>query len=139
MPLITDPKKFAKHFNQKVPGAPRAIDAYDVLLMKRCELIGRGGYYGRDDIHMVMAILKYEKLRDKHEQKVRRQLTPETLRCKGCGEALPDQPKDKRGRRREYCVKCEPSRARHRSRLYRARKKQKIKQKTGPYIMKSNK
>jgi hypothetical protein len=41
--------------------------------------------------------------------------------CKGCGKALTLSPKDKRGRRREYCIDCEPARGKERIQRHRSK------------------
>jgi hypothetical protein len=41
--------------------------------------------------------------------------------CKGCGKVLTLPPEDKRGRRREYCIDCEPTRGKERVRRHRSK------------------
>jgi hypothetical protein len=43
--------------------------------------------------------------------------------CKGCGKVLTLPPEDKRGRRREYCIDCEPTRGKERVRRHRSKRK----------------
>ena len=43
--------------------------------------------------------------------------------CRGCGKVLTPSREEKRGRRREYCMDCEPTRGKERTRRYRCKLK----------------
>lgn len=43
--------------------------------------------------------------------------------CKGCGKVLTPSLEEKRGRRREYCIDCEPTRGKERVRRHRSKRK----------------
>ena len=119
---ITSPDKFATMFNSTVPETYRHITAQDIRDMTECGLIRRYGYYIRLDLEMVMAILKYEKLREKRLQKPPVEDRLEPPRCKRCRQPLPPQPEGKIGRPREYCTDCEPARSKERYRKLRSKK-----------------
>jgi hypothetical protein len=125
--LITSPDKFADCFNAKVPGAYRQITAHDVKDLAACGLIGRYGYYGYQDLHTIIGILKYEQLQQRRSKKPPQEALIEPPRCKGCGQPLPIEPEGKKGRPREYCSQCEPSRAKMRYRKWRRRRRRKRK------------
>jgi hypothetical protein len=124
MPIVS-PQKFAAWFNRSVPGAYRQITVEDAQLMSQCGLIGRCQYYGQSDFRTVIGILRYEQLREKRINKLEAQLIFDVPRCKRCGEPLPPQPEDKKGRPREYCSECESSRSKDRYHKWR-RKKQAV-------------
>ena len=107
--LVTSPEKFAAWFSKVVPGAYRQITADDTRLLTEIGLIGRYGYYFRQDIEMVRGILLYEQLREERSQK----LDVDDKRCKICGQLLPEKGNG-RGRPKEYCQLCEGARARQR-------------------------
>ena len=117
MQFITSPEKFADWFNIKVPGACRDITADDVKLLTECRLIKKHGYYFHDDLQTVIGILNYEQLRQKKTEKQKASLEPP--RCKICGQPLPAEAEDKKGRPKEYCEQCQPSRAKERYRKWR--------------------
>ncbi len=52
--MRTSPDRFAKEFNEVVPGAYRRITTHDVLDMTNCGLIGHYSYYGESDIRTDM-------------------------------------------------------------------------------------
>lgn len=121
-PMITSPEKFAIWFNRSVPGAYRQITVEDARLMSQCGLIGRYQYYGQSDLRTVIGILQYELLREKRIEKQEKKVLAEVPRCKRCGEPLPPQPEDKKGRPKEYCQECEPSRTKERHRKWRSKR-----------------
>ena len=130
--LITSAGRFATLFNSKVPGAYRPISADDIRLMTECGLVGRYGYYGREDMQTVIGILRYEQLREKRAHSPPKDTTIELPHCKSCGEPVPPPSEGKRGRPKEYCSRCEASRAKERSRRWRRRRlKQKVKTEIG--------
>ena len=61
--VVADPVKFAARFNNLVPGACRCITAEDIRSMSRCGLIGRCGFFTRQDVETVRGILRYEQLK----------------------------------------------------------------------------
>jgi hypothetical protein len=61
--VMADPVKFAAKFNATVPGAHRLVSADDIRHMSHCGLIGRRGFYTREDLEAVRGILRYEQLR----------------------------------------------------------------------------
>ena len=69
MTLRTSPDRFAKEFNEVVPGAYRKITTQDILDMTACGLIGKYNCYPHNDIEIVRAILRYEELRQKRIEK----------------------------------------------------------------------
>ena len=119
MQIITNAHRFAEFFNTKVPGAYRRITARDILDMKSCGLIGHSNYYGHADLEIIRGILEYEQMREKHSAKQTSEYTQEPLKCKMCGEPLPNGPEGKRGRRRQYCTGCESSRSTERKKKSR--------------------
>jgi len=62
--FIRSVEEFMVWFNMKYPGAHRPITAEDVILMTRCKLICRYGFYLRDDLETVRGILQYEQMRE---------------------------------------------------------------------------
>ena len=109
---ILSPDKFAEWFNQSVPGACRPVTVQDARDLTACGLVGKYGYFGRDDIETVRAILLYEQLRDERERKACLKDAPRT--CNRCDQPLPTQSDGRRGRPNEYCADCEPYRNRSR-------------------------
>ena len=61
--IIAQPDRFADKFNAIVCGAYRQVTANDIKQMERCGLIGRHGFFTRDDLETVRGILLYEQLR----------------------------------------------------------------------------
>jgi len=112
---ILSPDRFAEWFNNVVPGAYRSITAQDIRDMTECGLVAHYGYYIRQDLETVRAILLYEQLRERRIQESCLQDTPKT--CKSCGKLLPDN-EGSRGRPSEYCSECEPLRGRERYRKW---------------------
>jgi hypothetical protein len=49
---------FGAKFNSTVPGAYRNITANDIRLMTYCGLIGRHGFFEREDLELVRGILR---------------------------------------------------------------------------------
>lgn len=119
---ILSPDKFAEWFNSVVPGAYRKLTALDIRDMAECGLIGRYGYYGQSDLQTARAILLYEQLRDERNLNTDTQEIKD-IRCKRCGEPLPNKAEVRKGRPREYCAECERFRARERHRMWRLRNK----------------
>lgn len=117
--FITKPEAFAEWFNEKIPDAYREITSDDVRLMTECKLIGRYDYYLRQDLETARALLQYEQLWQKRIQEQKTEDKSEPLKCKRCGQLLPHQYETQKGRPREYCQLCEPSRVKERNRKYR--------------------
>jgi hypothetical protein len=115
-------EKFVAEFNSLVPSAHRKIDTMDVRHMTDCGLIGRYGYYGRQDIEIVRAILQYEQLRQNRQKRDEIRDADGTIHCRRCGVKLAPEPDNKRGRPHEFCDKCESFRARERWSKWRNRK-----------------
>ena len=128
--LITSSEKFAMYFNRKVPGAYRHITNKDVRLLTDCGLLRRHNYYSRSDLETVRAILQYEQRRERILQKPPVDEKIESPVCKLCGEPLPPKPMGRKGRPREYCVNCEPLRARDRNVRWRKRRQAALSQVT---------
>ena len=122
MTFRTSPDRFAKEFNEVVPGAYRRITTQDVRDMTDCGLIGRYSYYGHVDLENVRAILRYEELRQKRIEKPSPNSESDIRTCRLCGIILPVQPIGKYGRPKEYCASCEPVRSNTRYRKWRARR-----------------
>ena len=61
--IVAEPDRFADKFNAIVRGAYRQVTADDIRQMKHCGLIGRYGFFARDDLETVRGILLYEQLR----------------------------------------------------------------------------
>ena len=117
----SSPAKFAESFNRKFTDACREITVSDVRLMAECRLIRRYGYYLRQDLEMVRAVLQYELLRDSMAAQQEREKLPPT--CRICGRALPPTDEGKPGRRRQYCPDCESKRNGERQRKLRRRRR----------------
>jgi len=66
--VVADPVRFAAKFNAAVPGACRSVTGEDIRQMAHCGLIGRHGFFTREDLETVRGILHYERLHDKTEQ-----------------------------------------------------------------------
>lgn len=124
-PIITSPEKFAARFNALVPGAYRRITVQDIRDMTECGLIGQHRWYNRSDLETVRRVLRYEELREKRIEKYEAKAISDVPRCKMCGEPLSHQPEGKKGRPKEYCASCEPSRVRLRHKKWR-RKRQAV-------------
>jgi hypothetical protein len=120
--FIISPEKFAKRFNDKVPGAYRQITTQDIRDMTECGLIKRYGHYLNDDIQTVINILNYEQLRQKRVEKQEQEAIGEPPPCKLCGRPLPAPPEDKVGRPKEYCPNCAPLRATERYKKWRRKR-----------------
>lgn len=60
---VLEPDRFATRFNAIVLGAYRRVTVDDIKQMEHCGLIGRRGFFTRDDLETVRGILLYEKLR----------------------------------------------------------------------------
>ena len=82
--------------------------------MTECDLVGKYGYYGRDDIQLVRAILLYEQLRQNRQKKDEIRDSDGAIHCRRCGALLATQTDSKKGRPKEYCAACEVFRARDR-------------------------
>jgi hypothetical protein len=122
MTFRTSPDRFAKEFNEVVPGAYRKITTQDILDMTACGLIGKYDCYPHNDIETVRAILRYEELRQKRIEKQPLNSISDIRTCRLCGIILPAEPIGKYGRPKEYCPSCEPVRAKKRYRKWRARR-----------------
>jgi hypothetical protein len=62
--VVADPVKFAEKFNRTVPGAYKSITGDDIRRMTHCGLIGRYGFFLREDVETVRGVLRYEQLKD---------------------------------------------------------------------------
>lgn len=62
--VMADPVIFATKFNTTVPEAYRLVSAEDIRYMSHCGLIGRHGFFTREDLEIVRGILRYEQLRE---------------------------------------------------------------------------
>ena len=122
MTFRTSPARFAKEFNEVVPGAYRRITSDDVRDMHDCGLIGKYYYFGQNDIETVRAILLCEELRQKRIEKPSPNSESDIRTCRLCGMILPNEPIGKYGRPKEYCASCEPVRAKTRYRKWHARR-----------------
>ncbi|MFC1926216.1 hypothetical protein ACFLWV_00495 [Chloroflexota bacterium] len=80
--------------------------------MNKCGLIGRYGYYSPIDLETVRKILRYEQLREKRPKKIPKGSVCEPPLCKLCSKPLSPVPEGKKGRRRVYCLECQPKRVR---------------------------
>jgi hypothetical protein len=69
--ILTSPKLFAAKFNLTVSGAYRQVTESDIRQMSHCRLIGRYGFYTREDLETVRSILRYEQLREHASRKKR--------------------------------------------------------------------
>lgn len=107
--FITDPKAFAAWFNEKYPGAYRAITTEDVRDMTTCGLIYRYGSYSKSqDGETVRRILQYEQMREKRsaqQESIKDKFKPS--KCKRCEQPLPLESDIKTGRHKEYCPGCD--------------------------------
>jgi hypothetical protein len=61
--IVVEPDRFATKFNAIVRGAYRQVTVDDIRQMEHCGLIGRHGFFTRDDLETVRGILLYEQLR----------------------------------------------------------------------------
>ena len=61
--IVAEPDRFATKFNTIVRGAYRQVTVDDIKQIKHCGLIGRHGFFTRDDLETVRGILLYEQLR----------------------------------------------------------------------------
>jgi hypothetical protein len=62
--VVADPDKFAAKFNSLVSGAYRTVSGDDIRQMLHCGLIGRHGFFDREDLYRIRGILLYEKMRE---------------------------------------------------------------------------
>jgi hypothetical protein len=122
MTFRTSPDKFAKEFNEVVPGAYRRIITQDILDMIACGLIGKYDCYPHNDLETVRAILRYEELRLKRIEKQPSNSISDMRTCRLCGMILPTKPMGKYGRPKEYCPSCEPARSKTRYHKWRVRR-----------------
>jgi hypothetical protein len=126
--FITSPEAFAEYFNTKIPDVYRKITVDDVRLMTECGLVGRYNYYIRQDLETVRGVLMYEQMREKLPEKQEKRPVEKSndversvTQCKSCSRPLPPEFDGKKGRRKEYCPECEPSRNRERQKKLRRR------------------
>jgi len=112
--FITSPEKFVEWFRLEVPGAYRDLTSRDIRDMTNCGLIGRYGFYIRQDFETGRAVLQYEQIWQQRIQKYSTEDKFEPPKCKRCAQPLTDRHKAKKRRRPEYCQQCEPLRARER-------------------------
>jgi hypothetical protein len=117
--FITSPDKFASWFKSEVPGAYREITSQDIRNMTDCGLIGRHGFYLRQDLETVRAVLEYEQLRQNRQNRDEIVDAEGRIHCRRCGKLITTKQSRKKGRRREYCDGCEPFRVRERNEKYR--------------------
>ena len=122
MTFRTSPDRFAREFNEVVPGVYRRITTQDILDMTACGLIGKYDCYPHNDIETVRAILRYEELRQKRIEKQPPNSMSDIRTCRLCGTILPANPIGKYGRPKEYCASCEPARSKTRYQKWRARR-----------------
>jgi hypothetical protein len=118
----TSPDRFAKEFNEVVPGAYRKMTTQDIVDMTACGLIGKYNCYPHNDIETIRAILRCEELRQKRIEKPSPNSESDIRTCRLCGMILPNEPIGKYGRPKEYCASCEPVRAKTRYRKWHARR-----------------
>lgn len=122
--FISSPEKFADLFNAKVLGAYRKVNVDDIREMTTCGLIHRYDCYDTiNDLQTVIGILNYEQLREKRTHQEEMELIGNLPLCRLCGKPLPEQPEDKKGRRKEYCNACQSSRSTMRGRKWRRKMK----------------
>jgi hypothetical protein len=69
--IMAEPRRFAAKFNSAVPGAYRQVTVDDVKQMAHCGLIGRHGFFTREDLETVRGILRYEQLREQEAERKR--------------------------------------------------------------------
>ena len=117
MKHITTPDRFADWFNAKAPGAYRQVTTEDIRDMTSCGLIGKYSGYFQLDIETVRAVLQYEQLRQNRQTRADIRDSDGSIHCRRCGVVLV-RPEGKRGRPREYCVRCEASRVKERIRKW---------------------
>jgi len=84
--ITSNASKFAELFNNKFANACRKIAANDIRLMTECKLIGRYGFYLRQDLETVRGILQYEQFREYRSSDKDKEKEPPT--CKRCGQPL---------------------------------------------------
>ncbi len=131
--FFTDPTAFANWFNMKVPGAYRKITADDVCIITECGLIGKYGFYIRQDLETVRGILQYEQ--QKEHQLIQQDKEKNPPVCKICGQPLPVNSQGKPGRHKEYCSKCEFTRNRERQKRLKHRRRKQYLQKSSSVVM----
>jgi hypothetical protein len=117
--ITSNPKHFAEWFNDKFSNACQKIDADDICVMTECKLIGRYGFYTRQDMETIRAVLQYEQMRQHRPSQQENQSDIPT--CKLCGRRLPKNQEGKAGRHKEYCPDCESCRYRERQEKFRHR------------------
>ena len=66
--IMAEPRRFAAKFNSTVPGAYRQVTIDDIRQMAQCGLIGRHGFFSREDLEIVRGILRYEQLREQEAE-----------------------------------------------------------------------
>jgi hypothetical protein len=71
--IIVNPGLFAAKFNSVVKGVYRQVTVDDIRYMAQCGLIGRYGFFTRQDMEIVRGILRYEQLR-KNETEQKKEL-----------------------------------------------------------------
>jgi len=113
--FITSPETFAEWFKSEVPGAYREVNFQDIRVMTDCGLIGRYGYYWRQDLETVRAVLQYEQMREKGSRRDNAMVVNNIHTCMRCGQPLSVPLPEKKGRYREYCQQCEPLRVKERN------------------------
>jgi hypothetical protein len=69
--IMTNPRQFATRFNSTVPGAYRQVTAEDIRQMAQCGLIGRCGFFTREDLETVRGLLRFEQLRQHATEQIR--------------------------------------------------------------------
>jgi len=62
--IVAEANRFADRVNTLVRGAYRQVTVDDIKQMERCGLIGRHGFFTREDLETVRGILMYEQLRN---------------------------------------------------------------------------
>jgi len=120
--LITSPISFSSWFNTEVPGAYRSISAEDAHALTKFGLIGKHGFFSRDDLQRVIGLLNYEQWREKQQVNGQKETILDLQKCKLCGEPVTNPADNARGRHKEYCKKCEPLRAKTRFKKWRMKK-----------------
>ncbi len=115
--LARNPEEFAAEFNNTVASDYWRITTADVRLMVECGLIKRYGYFSQADIVIILGVLNYERLKEKKEHQAELAAIEEQT-CKICGTVLPEPQEVRLGRPKEYCLACEPLRAKMRKRRY---------------------
>jgi hypothetical protein len=112
--FITSPEKIVEWFRLEVLGAYRNLTSQDIQDMINCGLIGRYGFYIRQDLETVSVVLQYDQLRQNRIQKFSKEDKAQPPKCKSCGQPLIYQHEAKKGRWREYCQQFESSRVKER-------------------------